>query len=414
MGKESLQSNKSRRNFIKRSAAGLAGAAFLPSILRGDSSTGASSSGPETPKKGKIIYRTLGKTGLKLPVVSMGVMNADNPQLVRAALEAGIVHLDTAWYYQFGRNEEMIGQVVKGRPRDSFVIATKVYEPRDRSTGLFPADAKGDSFIEKFHTSLKRLGLDHVEILYLHNVSRKESLMFEPYLEAMKKMKKEGKTRFIGVSTHNNEAEVIRAAAESNEYDVVLTAYNFKMETLAELEKAIAEAAKKGLGIVAMKTQAGVYWDGKEKQHPINMKAALKWALQNKNIHTTIPGMTTFDQLHLDLSVMEDLTLTPQEKADLVPPKGISSAGFYCEQCETCLGQCPAHLAIPTLMRSYMYAYAYRNLHHARATLNTAELPVLPCRDCDACKVRCKKGFDIKDRVLDIARLRAVPEDFLV
>jgi heterodisulfide reductase subunit C len=112
--------------------------------------------------------------------------------------------------------------------------------------------------------------------------------------------------------------------------------------------------------------------------------------------------------------VMEDLTLTPQEKADLMPPKGISAAGFYCEQCEKCLGQCPAHLAIPTLMRSYMYAYAYRNLHHARATLNLAELPVLPCKDCDSCKVKCTRDFDIKNRILDIARLRAVPEDFLV
>jgi uncharacterized protein len=413
MSKERLLSSNSRRRFIKRGAAGLAGAAFLPSLLSGDSSTGASSPGKETPSKGKLIYRKLGKTGLKLPVVSMGVMNADNPQLVRAALDAGIVHLDTAWYYQFGRNEEMIGQVVKGRPRDSFVIGTKVYEPRDRSTGLFPADAKGDSFIDKFHTSLKRLGLDYVEILYLHNISNKESVVFEPYLEAMKKMKKEGKARFIGVSTHRNEAEVIQAAAASNEYDVVLTAYNFKMENLSELEKAIEAAAKKGLGIVAMKTQAGVYWDGKEKQHPINMKAALKWALQNEHIHTTIPGMTTFDQLHLDLSVMEDLTLTPQEKADLIPPKAISSAGFYCGQCGKCLDQCPAHLAIPTLMRSYMYAYAYRNLHHARATLELAELSTPPCQDCTVCRVKCSRGFDIKSRTLDIARLRDVPEDFL-
>jgi predicted aldo/keto reductase-like oxidoreductase len=404
--KERLQSNKSRRSFIKRGVAGLAGAAFMPSILSSNPAKGTSS-------PGKLIYRKLGKTGIKLPVVSMGVMNADNPQLVRAALEAGIVHLDTAWYYQFGRNEEMIGQVVKGRARDSFVIGTKVFEPRDMRTGLFPADAKWDTFIEKFHTSLKRLGLDYVDILYLHNVSRKESVTFEPYLAALKKMKKEGKARFIGVSTHRNEAEVIRAAAASNEYDVVLTAYNFKMENLADVKKAIDEAAKKGLGIVAMKTQAGVYWDGKERQFPINMKAALKWALQNENIHTAIPGMTTFDQLELDVSVMKDITLTPQEKADLVPPNGISRAGFYCDQCGKCLEQCPAGLAIPTIMRSYMYTYAYRNLGHARATLDLAPMAALPCQDCSVCRVNCTRGFNIKERTLDVARLRDVPADLL-
>ncbi len=56
----------------------------------------------------------------------MGVQQSDNPNLLRAALDAGIVHLDTGHIYSRGRNEEMIGGVIKGRPRDSFVIATKV------------------------------------------------------------------------------------------------------------------------------------------------------------------------------------------------------------------------------------------------------------------------------------------------
>jgi hypothetical protein len=412
MSHKDVKKKQSRRSFIKKSVSGLAGAVLLPSVLQGDSPQQSPPAESAAAKKGKIIYRTLGKTGLKLPVISMGVMNASNPDLVKAALDAGIVKLDTAWYYQFGRNETMIGEVIKGRPRDSFVIATKVFEPRDRETGLFPPDAKADTFIEKFHTSLQRLGLDYVEILYLHNVSRKESALFEPYLNAMKKLKKEGKVRFLGVSTHANEPEVIRTAADSGAYDVVLTAYNFKMPHRDEVKKAIDHAAQKGLGIVAMKTQAGVYWDGKEKQHPINMKAALKWALQDENIHTAIPGFTTFDQLYQDFAVMEDLTLTPQEKEDLVPPQDLSLTGFYCQQCGTCRGQCPAKLDIPTLMRSYMYAYAYRNLEQASATIQMADFSTFPCTGCDTCKVKCTMGFAIKERALDIARLKNVPQEF--
>ena len=414
MKKTGSYPDQSRRRFIQKGVAGLAGSAILPSILKGNAGNQASESQSAPPEKAKLIYRTLGKTGLKLPVVSMGVMNASNPELVRAALDSGIVLLDTAWYYQMGRNEEMIGEVVKGRPRDSFVIATKVFEMRDFKTGLFPADAKAETFLDKFNTSLKRLGLDYVEILYLHNVSNKESVMFETYLDVMKKLKQQGKVRFIGVSTHGGEAEVLRAAADSNAYDVVLTSYNFKMNNLAEVEAAIDYAAKKGLGIVAMKTQAGAYWDGKEKQLPINMKAALKWALQNKNVHTAIPGFTTFDQMALDMSVMEDLTLTPQEKADLVPPKNLTKAGFYCSQCNQCLPQCPAGLDIPTVMRSYMYAYSYKNMLHASETLKMADLPALPCSHCSTCSVKCSMGFAVKDRVQDIARLQAVPGDFLV
>lgn len=412
---------KSRRNFIKQGIVGLTGAVALPTMLKGEPGLETAQDKPTTPapkpdSKGKFVYRTLGNTGIKLPVVSMGVMNADNPELVKAALDAGFVYFDTAWVYQMGRNEEMLGQQLKGRPRDSYVISTKVFEPRDRQTGLFPPDAKVENFVEKFQISLKRLGLDYVDILFLHNITRKESVVFEPFLEALKKFKKEGKTRFIGVSTHGNEPEVIRATVDSKAYDVVLTSYNFRQLYLADMDAAIAYAAKAGLGVVAMKTMAGGYWDGKEKKFPINMKAALKWALQNENIHTAIPGFTTFDQMYLDQSVMEDLTLTPEEKEALKPPKDLKdlkSVGFYCQQCEKCLLQCPAKLEIPTLMRSYMYAYGYRNLGKAKQTLDSVDLSRMGCNDCSVCKVKCAIGIDIKDRVHDIIRLKDVPMDFI-
>src|SRR6266567_5444530 len=60
-----------------------------------------------------LLTRTLGKTGITLPVVSMGVMNADVPGILRRAYELGIKHFDTAAVYQEGRNEEMVGQVIK-------------------------------------------------------------------------------------------------------------------------------------------------------------------------------------------------------------------------------------------------------------------------------------------------------------
>ena len=143
------------------------------------------------------------------------------------------------------------------------------------------------------------------------------------------------------------------------------------------------------------------------------MKAALKWALQNKNVHTAIPGFTTFDQMELDLSVMEDLTLTPEEKADLKLGKKLSMAGSYCQQCDTCISQCPKKVEIPTLMRSYMYVYGHKNPIKAKEVLNYAGFSKVACVDCNDCKVKCTMGFDIKNRVLDIARIKDVPDDFL-
>jgi predicted aldo/keto reductase-like oxidoreductase len=400
-----------RREFLKKGVTGLAGLTVLPAVLSGE---GRAKTDEQSVQKEKMVYRTLGKTGIELPVVSMGVMNADNPKLVEAALQKGIVHLDTAHGYSRGRNEEMIGGVIKDFPRDSIVIATKVVgEPEDRRTGMFTEETKPEPFVEKFETSLERLGTDYVDILYLHSVVKREAVLFEPLLSAMVKLKKEGKTRFIGVSTHGNEPEVIRAAIESKEHDVVLTAYNFRQPHVAEVEKAMAEATEAGIGIVAMKTQAGVFWD-RERQHQINMKAALKWALKNENVHTTIPGFTTFDQLNEDLSVMEDLSLTPEEKENLQLGMKSDMEGLYCSQCGSCVEQCPRHLDIPTVMRSYMYAYGYKNLSAAKDAFRMSRVTGSDCDGCEVCRIDCKMGFAVKNNIEDIARIQSVPDDFLI
>ena len=79
-------------------------------------------------------------------------------------------------------------------------------------------------------------------------------------------------------------------------------------------------------------------------------------------------------------------------------------------QCGSCRDQCPAGLDIPSYMRAYMYAYGYREPGRARETIGeTAQ----SCGDCGECRVRCAMGFDIRGRVLDISRVRDVPEDFL-
>ncbi len=379
-----------RRAFLRRGLIGLAGAGAAAVPF-------ASARGRQTAAAGKspVITRKLGRTGIVLPVVSMGVMNADNDDLVRAALDAGLFYLDTAHGYQRGRNEEMIGRVLKGRPRGSFVISTKVWED--------------EKFAGLLDLSLQRLGLDHVDILYVHGLGSRKEVLSDLNLRNIEAAKKSGKTRFVGVSCHGNEPEVIRAAVEAKAYDVVLTAYNFRKQNLADLDKAIHEAALAGVGIVAMKTQAGAFWD-KSRKDPINMTAALKWALNNAEIATAIPGFTAYDQLKTDAAVLTDITLTESEKRDL--RMGIQTGGLYCQQCGTCLAQCPKGLPVPDLMRGYMYAYGYRNLEAAHDTVAALKLPENPCGDCASCSVRCASAFDVRDRVTDIARLGCMPGDF--
>ena len=393
-----------RRKFIISAIGGTAG------IVSSGKIYGASL--VQKPAGKEIICRTLGKTGIRVPVVSMGVMNADNPNLVKAALDAGIVHLDTANKYQRGRNEEMIGEVIKDRSRDSFVIATKVSGGSvDKETGVYTDEDAPAEFLKDLDVSLDRLGLKYVDILYLHGVKSRTGALHEPLMEALLKAKKTGKTRFIGLSTHSHEPEVIRAAVESRIYDVVLTAYNFKQDHHAEVGRAITEAGKAGLGIVAMKTIPGGGFLDREKQKPLDPRAALKWVLSNEQVHTPIPGFTTFDQLQADVEVMYDLRINKTEQTEL--EEAMSFQGFYCQGCEACLPQCPNGMPVPDLMRAWMYAYGYRNRLEAYDLVQELHIPAGGCDTCQDCRVVCRKAFDIKDKINNIIRLRDIPREFV-
>jgi predicted aldo/keto reductase-like oxidoreductase len=397
-----------RRNFLKAGMIGAAGA-----VISGRTGLAAPGSGSGSVVLEKnIVYRTLGNTGIKLPVVSMGVMRADNPALVKAALEKGVLHLDTAHYYQEGKNETMLGELLKNYPRDSYVISTKIPpDGIDRKTGTFTGkfDAKG--FMEKLDLSLERLQTDHVDFLYLHGIGTREAVLYKPVMKVLKKIKKQGKARFVGMSTHNKMAEVINAAADSNFYDVVLTAYNFQMNDSEEIHAALEKASKAGVGIIAMKTMAGGFFD-KERTQPINTKAALKWALMNENITTAIPGYTNFDQLNESFSVMEDLKLNSDEWNDLKIQD--PSASLFCDGCKECLPGCKKGLHVPDLVRAYMYTYGYRETRKAREVVTSSGLNnVFPCDECDECTVNCPRGFNVAERINDVSRLVEVPSEFL-
>ncbi|MCX6335152.1 MAG: aldo/keto reductase [Bacteroidia bacterium] len=392
----------SRRRFLKKGIAGAGIVAISPSIM-------ASASAPDGEQE-KIIYRTLGKTGLKVPVISFGVMRSDNASLCKAAYDKGIRLFDTANGYQGGNNETMLGNFFKDNKRDSFILATKVKPNTDRE-GKPTADTTPEKFLEMFNTSLSRLQMEYVDILYVHDLSNPEMLEYKPLIAAIKKLKNEKKIRFMGFSTHRNEPQMINAAADKEDWDVILTSYNYKQAYAAELTSAIKKAATSGIGIVAMKTLAGGGWLDSERTKPMNTSAALKWVLSNPDVHTTIPGMTSFDQLDLNSKLLTDITLNDQENKDLLAD--MSDPGLFCSGCQQCLALCPLNLPIPDLMRAYMYTFGYSSPSMAKNLLEELAINGNPCSGCDECKVQCSRNFKVKEKIADISRLTNVPVDFL-
>ncbi len=394
--------HNSRRNFLKLTASAAAVSLTLPLSAQ---------SKPETTKAdpSKIIFRQLGKTGIKLPIISLGVMRADNPNLVAAALDAGMVHLDTAHGYQNGNNEIMLGKLLKDRKRDSFVISTKINLPSDRITGLFTAEATYDKFMEHLKLSLERLQMEYVDILYLHAISARDAALNPEMLRALTDAKKQGKAKHLGISTHSNEPTVIQAAIDSKVYEIVLTSYNFSQPHAGEMKQMIAKAKEAGLGIVAMKTMAGGFLD-RERKKPVNSRAAMRWALQNPNVDTSIPGATSFDQLNEMIEVMNSLEMNDDEK-NFLQTNNIAS--LYCSGCRKCIPQCPMNVPVPEIMRSYMYTYGYKDSGLAQDEINSLAIAKLPCNLCDTCSITCTNGFAIKERLADVWRVKEVPREFI-
>lgn len=391
-----------RRVFLRSGMTGAAGiVAFSSSIASPDSKR----------QEEDIICRTLGKTGMKIPVISFGVMRSDNPNLCKAAYEKGMKLFDTANVYLNGNSETMLGNLFKDYPRDSLYLATKVKPEGADKNGRPTSETTTEAFLKTFDDSISKLKTSYVDILYVHNLTNPEMLEHKPIINAVKKLKKDGRVKFIGFSTHSNEAALINAAAGQDLWDVILTAYNFKQTYISELQGAIRKASAAGIGIVAMKTMAGGGFLDKEKTRPINSTAALKWVLSNPDITTTIPGMTDFDQVEKNVKILTDITLTEEEKKDLLIAG--TETGLYCTACNKCIPACPKNLPIPELMRAYMYAYGYSDTKMAYSLLNELRSGENPCSDCSSCAIECTKAFNIREKIADISRLVNVPMDFL-
>jgi predicted aldo/keto reductase-like oxidoreductase len=303
----------------------------------------------------------------------------------------------------------MLSRVFRGRPRESFLVGSSPDFPEYRVEGGGPSADLGTrsdaSTIAPFcERSLQRLGVTHLDLYFLASINDPATVLHEPYMKAYEALKRAGRIRFAGIATHRNEPAVIRAAAKSGVWDVVLTAFNFLQSHREEVRAAIHEAAEAGLGIIAMKTQAGVYWDSRRRQK-IDMQAALRWVLRDEHVHSSVPAFSNHDELEEDLAVARSPAPRPEDERLLTAPSQAGLPGLYCQQCAACVPQCPAHADVPALMRAHMYVAGHGRPAHALHVLRVCTARDIPCSRCGACVVRCALGFDVQARARAVARL---------
>ncbi len=397
----------SRREFVTTSLASLATAGLAtaglttvtPSLVRAEEKAA-----PKSTTTGKTITRKLGRSGIEVPIVSMGAGACNDPTLVQACYDAGMRLFDTSDTYAYGRNEQMIGAVMQQmKVRDKVIIVTKAFGPPQRNaTAPEKVKAAIDTSVQ---ASLKRLKMDYVDVLQLYDVREPATVKNQATNDALVALKKEGKARFVGLSTHQDMANVINAAVETGIYDVILTSFNFTMASDTAMMGAIANAASHGVGIIAMKVLAGgARFPNPEtlRQYPgtVVNSAALKWVLRNESVGTAIPGTGNFDHLRANFPIASNLNLTDEESRFLADNQ-ITLGMEFCRQCRKCLASCPRNADVPSLMRTHMYAVQYADFQLARQTLDEIDnrRSVKTCSSCDTCVARCANSVNIPRKI---------------
>src|SRR5947208_218121 len=172
-------------------------------------------------------YRELGKTGLKLPVLSFGASslgqefrNVDLGEALRsvhAALDVGMNFIDTSPFYGRGMSEVLLGVALREVPRDRYVLGTKLGR-YDKAHFDFSARR----VVESVDISLHRMGVDHLDICLCHDIEFVEmAQIVEETIPALRKVQQQGKVRFIGISGYP--MKIFKYVLERTSLDVILS-----------------------------------------------------------------------------------------------------------------------------------------------------------------------------------------------
>ena len=303
-----------RREFAKRlGGASVAGLLALGGCYSREEDSTRPGVGTRRPLGGQPGFRRLGRTGLWLSCVGFGAQRTRDPDLIRYALDQGMNHIETAWAYGFGRpgsSCECIGKAIAGR-RDSVCLAVACsaeFSPKSRA--WLP---------NQFEQTLRDLGTDRIDLFLWHHpgggsinnspltVEQSQALVAAgERVDLMLKWKKEGKVRWCGVTAHSEQAEWLKFVAQSGLYDVAVLAFNERSSPAVAL--AMQEAARAGIGLIAMKTQSPNYADGEANIGGApDHRQALNRVLSKDYITAAIPGMTTREQVDMNMDVMRSI-----------------------------------------------------------------------------------------------------------
>jgi predicted aldo/keto reductase-like oxidoreductase len=359
-----------RRDFLKRAAAiGLGATVGGSSFWRPRQAlaqiTLPSESNPRRP---------FGRSGIMVSSLSLGGMFdiLTNRLMLAKALEWGINYWDTAEGYGRGRSEEGIGRWFTRSPdtRKQVFLVTKLSRRR------------GTDFTPRLEKSLKRLHTDFVDLLFVHGIRGIDEM--EPWLESWSKaMKKAGKIKLFGFSTHTNMEECLEGAAKLPWIDGIMFTYNYRLMHEPRMKAAVDACYRAGIGLTAMKTQGG----GPIKSDSVSEfkmasrfmqkgftehQAKLMAVWEDRRIASICSQMPNLTIMASNAAAAVDQTRLSRSDRALLSKYAEETCGDYCAGCGRLCSEVLANrVPINDVMRCLMYFHSYQDLELARFTFET-------------------------------------------
>lgn len=406
----------SRRDFLKD--AGISGISSLVALTTGGlvGNIMAQDAKPtETPKPEipPMPQRAFGKTGVNVSILNLGGITdfTTNQILLKKSLDWGINYWDTADCYNGGNSEIGIGQYFEKNPdtRKKVFLVTK-------------SDARDPEGMSKLLArSLERMKTDYIDLYFIHGSS--DIKEFTPEMKAWaEKMKKEGKIKFFGFSTHKNMPELLQKAPALGFVDGIMMTYNYRIMHQDDMKKGVDECQKAGIGLTAMKTQGGgqIKTDTEEELKLAGQfiqkgytphQAKLKAVWQNPAIATICSAMYNLTVLSANVAAAVDKTKLELSDLGELKTYAAKTCSGYCAGCanicDSAMGR-DSHIA--DVMRYVMYHREYGDAEMARREF--ASLPAdvrasLRHLDFTAAERVCPQKMEIGKIMREAAELLA-------
>jgi len=277
-------------------------------------------------------YRRLGSTGLKVSEISLGswltyggyVEEQNAVASIDLAYELGVNFFDTANVYVRGEAEKVVGKALSKYPRSSYVLATKVFG--QMGDGPNDQGLSRKHIIEQCDASLKRLGMDYIDLYYCHRFHKETPL--EETLRALDDLVRQGKVLYLGVSewTAEQMTEAVHLADKRLLDRIVVNQPNYSMLHRYIEKEVIPVSEKHGIGQVVFSPLAQGVLTGKYSKDNLAPEGS-RAAQKNMNLShiLTEQNLDKVAQLQ-SIAAEENLTLSQLALAWILRQPNVASA----------------------------------------------------------------------------------------